>query len=114
VLAGYHGDPLDTNDISQDDFDKAVDEAVSMAENVFGDRVLFTSELDDENNAVKLLCRHKLALALGDTIDSEGQAGSNVTYVGTGNGRSLMRTEYGMEFLEYTRDQPNVAAFKTR
>lgn len=115
VLAGYQGDPLNTGDISQDDFDDVVDEAVTMFDTVFSDNILFSGEVKDDSKAVRYLARHKLAIALGDTVQSESQSGGNATYsVPTSTERSLSRTEYGQEFLEYLRDTPNIAAFKTR
>lgn len=115
VTLGYQGDPVGDGDLSSSDASDLIDEAVSMFENVFSDRVLFTSESLDENNAVRYLARHKWALALGDTVDSEAQANANVTYsVPSSTARSLSRTEYGQEFLEYLRDEPNIGVVRTR
>jgi len=115
VLVGYEGNPVDTGDITSADLSTLIDEAVSMFDNLFSDNVLFDNEVEDANTAVRYLARHKLAIALGDTVQSEAQSGGNVSYnVPSSAGRSLSRTTYGQEFLEYTRDTPNISVHKTR
>lgn len=129
VEAGYHGNPVDTDDLTSTgedppfgQYDDAelgeaelgIKEAVSMYDNVWSDQILFTSEVKDGQNAVKLLARHKWAIILGEA-QSESQAGSNVTWnVPTELARSLGRTRYGQEFLEYAQTEPNVSVFRTR
>lgn len=115
VLAGYQGDPIATGDLSSDDADTLIDEAQDMFDSLFGDKILYTGEVEDESNAVRLLARHKWAIALGDTVTSESQEGASANYnVPTSTERSLSRTVYGQEFLEYTRDTPNIGVFRTR
>jgi hypothetical protein len=127
VQRGYNGNPVDEGDLSSDsntsppfsdpstEAEQQIVEAVDMFEAVFSDQLLFTAETLDEDNAIRLLCRHKWALTLGDTIQSEGQAGTSVTYnVSTRTERSLSRTSYGLEFLEYLRDEPNISVYRGR
>ena len=121
VQNGYHGNPVETGDLaSSGDFDnpdeaeQAILEAESMMNSVFGDKVLFTSEIEDEDNAIRLLSRHKWALILGEA-NSEGQAGSNVTWnLPSELSRSLGTTRYGMELLEYMADRPNIGVVRGR
>ena len=115
VTAVYEGgDPVATGDLTQDQADQAIDEAVSMFEGLFEDLVLFESQTVDEDVAVRLLARHKLDLALGNTVESEGQAGNTVTYVSKQNQRSLERTTPGQEFLEYLTETPNIGVVRSR
>ena len=121
VENGYHGNPVQTGDLgSSGDFDapdeaeQAILEAESMMDTVFRDKVLFTSEIKDEDIAARLLSRHKWALILGEA-NSEGQAGANVTWnLPSELSRSLGTTRYGMELLEYVADKPNIGVFRTR
>ena len=121
VENGYHGNPVQTGDLgSSGDFDapdeaeQAILEAVSMFDNIFSDNIQFSAEVRDQDNAVRLLARHRWALILGEA-NSEGQAGANVTWnLPTELSRSLGTTRYGMEFLEYGRDRPAVNVFRTR
>lgn len=116
----YNGHPVDDGELdssgdfdSPDDAERLIESAVSMLENLYQDQLLFTSEIADEDEAVKYLSAHKWALALGQT-QSESQAGANVTYnVPQQVARSLKRTEYGLEFLEYVHTERNVSIFKT-
>lgn len=111
----YDGNPVDQGDLDNTEASELIDSAVSMFNNVFSDRILFTSEALDEDEAVKYLAAHKWAIALGDEIQSESQAGGNVSYnVPTSTARGLSRTKYGQEFLEYTRSEPNIGVFRTR
>lgn len=115
VTAGYDGDPLEAGDLSDTDADQLIDEAVTMFDARFSDRILFQSETVDEAVAVRHLARHKWAIALGDTVQSESQAGASATYsVPSATARSLSRTTYGAEFLEYLEETPNVGVFRTR
>jgi len=115
VQTVYDGDPVDQGDLGNTDASDLIDTAVSMFENVFSDKVLFTSEALDEDEAVKYLAAHKWAIALGDEIQSESQAGGSVSYnVPTSTARGLSRTKYGQEVLEYLRDTPNIGVFRTR
>lgn len=122
VLAGYQGDPIDSGDLdssgdfdSPDDAERLILEAVSMYDSVFSDQILYQSEGQDDDNAVRYLARHKWAIALGDTVESESQAGANASYsLPTSTARSLGRTEYGQELLEYFAETPNISTFRTR
>lgn len=115
VEAGYQGNPVAVGDLDSSDADQLIQEAVDMYDDVFSDQILFQAEGRDSANAVRYLARHKWAVALGDTVQSEGQAGGNASYnVPTSTERSLGRTEYGQEFLEYFRDVPNVSVKRTR
>lgn len=113
VATVYDGDPVANDELSSTEASDLIDSAVSMFENIFTDQILFLGEVADEDEAVKYLAAHKWALALGQT-QSESQAGANVTYnVPQPVERSLRRTKYGLEFLEYTYSERNVAVFKT-
>ena len=117
VEAGYQGTPVsaDNPDLDPQDADQLIDEAVSMYNNVFSDQILFTAEGLDEDNAVRYLARHKWAIALGDTVASESQGGGSVSYVvSSATARSLSKTHYGQELLEYLRSEPNIGVFRTR
>lgn len=112
----YDGDPTSngSGDLSDTQADALITAAVDMHDNVYSDRILFTSEALNGDQAVKYLAAHKWAIALGDTVTSEGQAGANVTYnVSTATDRALTRTKYGLEYLEYLRDEPNISVFRT-
>lgn len=129
VELGYHGNPVQTGDLSSegqdppfDQYDEtalgeaemAIKEAVSQFNSVWSDQILYTSEVEDEYNAVKLLARHRWAIILGEA-QSESQAGANVTWnVPSELARSLGRTRYGQEFLELAENEPNVSVFRTR
>lgn len=114
VEAGYKGQPVANGEISNDDADALIDEAVSMFDAVFADRVLFQSESRDAANAVKVLARHKWDLRLGVTV-SESQSGASVNYnIPNSMERSLRNTPNGLEFLEYLEDVPNIAVFRTK
>jgi len=115
VQTVYDGTPVDQGDLGTTEASDLIDTAVSMFENVFSDKILFTSEALDEDEAVKYLAAHKWAIALGDEIQSESQAGGNVSYtVPTSTARGLSRTKYGQEVLEYLRDTPNIGVVRTR
>ena len=131
VLRGYTGNPIASGDLSGDataappytidptstdnEAEALIVEAVNMFQENYSDRVLFQNETEDPTTAVRYLCRHKWALALGDTVQSEGQGGASVTYnVPTSTDTSLMRTEYGQEFAEYLTNIPNVGVVKGR
>lgn len=116
VATVYDGDPTSagTGDLSDDDADDLITAAVSMHDTIFSDQILFTNEIGDENEAVKYLAAHKWAISLGDTISSESQAGGSVTYnAPTATERSLSRTQYGQEYLEYLKSEPNVSVMRT-
>lgn len=114
VETRYSGAPLRNGDLTDQQADDLIDDAVAMADNVFSDRINYTNELRNENKAVIQLACHKWALALGDTVQSESQAGANASYVvSSGTARSLSRTNYGQEFLEYLESEPNVSIFRT-
>lgn len=117
VATVYDGDPTSsgTGDLSNDDADALIDAAVSMHENVYARDVLFTSTALDGAEAVKYLAAHKWSLSLGDGVSAESQAGANVTYhVSTATARSLSRTKYGSEYLEYLSEgEPNISIFST-
>lgn len=121
VATVYEGDPTSagTSDLTDNDADALITAAVSMHDALFSDQLLFTSESVDEDEAVKYLAAHKWALTLGDEVSSESQAGANVTYhVSTATARSLSRTKYGAEYLEYLRSEgedgvPNIGVFRT-
>lgn len=120
VEAVYNGQPVDNGELDSssdftnpDDAERLILAAESMHDNLFSDSILFLGEVADEDEAVKYLAAHKWALALGQT-QSEGQAGANVTYnVPQQTERSLRRTSYGLEYLEYLRSERNVSVFKT-
>lgn len=116
VAAIYDGDPTSagTGDLSNNDADALIAAAVSMHDNVYSKDVLFTSSALDDDEAVKYLAAHKWAITLGDEVGSESQAGASVTYhVSTATARSLSRTKYGSEYLEYLRSEPNIGVFRT-
>lgn len=114
VETRYNGEPVTNSDLTNTEADDLIDDAVDMFDNVFSDQILFTSEALDDTKAVIYLACHKWALALGDTVASESQGGANVTYVtSSATARSLTRTTYGQEFLEYLRDEPNISVFRT-
>lgn len=117
VAVVYDGDPTSTGtgDLSDSDADDLITAAVEMYEQVYSDQLLFLPEGSNADQAVKWLAAHKWAIALGDTVDSESQGGANATYTSpTSTERSLGRTKYGQEFLEYFRDRPNIGVFRTR
>ncbi len=114
VEAGYKGQPVENGELSNADASALTDEAVSMFDAVFADQILFQSESRDAANAVKLLARHKWALRLGQTV-SEAQSGGSASYnIPASTERSLQNTTYGLEFLEYLGDVPNISVFRTR
>jgi len=116
VATVYDGNPTSagTGDLSDPDADALITAAVDMYNNVFSDNILFQGETLDGDQAVKYLAAHKWAIALGDEIQSEGQAGANATYnIPTSTERALSRTKYGQEFLEYVRGEPNISVFST-
>lgn len=111
----YDGNPVDQGDLGNTEASNLIDTAVSMFEGIFSDQILYTSEALDGGEAVKYLAAHKWALALGDEIQSESQAGGSVSYtVPTSTARGLSRTTYGQEFLEYLRSEPNISVMRTR
>ena len=105
VEAVYDGAPVETDDLDLQDAQDLIDIAVSMHDNVFSDRIVFTSEALDGDESVKYLAAHKWAIALGDEIQSESQGGASTA-------RGLSRTKYGQEVLEYLRTEPNVSIFR--
>lgn len=114
VEAFYNGQPVTNGDISQNDAEALIDAAVSMLTNLYSDTMLHRLEIADEDEAVKYLACHRWAITLGDTVSSESHAGGSVTYnVPPAVARSLKRTEYGAEFLEYLSSEPNVSFFST-
>lgn len=116
VATVYDGDPTDsgTGDLSNNDADALIDAAVSMHDNIYSRNVLFTATALDEDEAVKYLAAHKWAITFGDEVSSESQAGANATYhVSTATARSLSRTKYGSEYLEYLQSEPNIGVFRT-
>lgn len=116
VAVVYNGDPTTngSGDLSDSDADDLITAAVDMHDNIFSDNILFASEVLNGDQAVKYLAAHKWAIALGDEIQSEGQAGGNVTrVVPTTTERALSRTKYGQEYLEYVRGEPNISVFST-
>jgi len=121
VQNGYHGNPVETGDLgSSGDFDnpdeaeQAILEAESRFSAIFTDNVLFTPEIKDEDNALRVLCRHHWAVILGEA-ESEGQAGSNVTWsLPNGEQLELAPTRYAKEFKSYGIDTPSVNVFRTR
>lgn len=127
VERGYNGNPVQESSLTSDsntsppfsnpstEAEQMIVEAVDMFEAVFTDQLLFTAESLNPDTAIRYLARHKWAITLGDTVQSEGQAGTTVNYnVPTSTERSLKRTEYGQEFLEYLRDEPNISVYRGR
>ena len=113
VEAVYQGTPVTNGELTSTQASDLIDSAVSMLNNLFSDSVMLTTEVRDPDQAVKYLAAHKWALALGE-VQSESQAGGNVTYnVPPGAPRSLKRTTYGQEFLEYLVDEANIGFFST-
>lgn len=95
--------------------EQLIEAAERMAQDLYGDAILFTSE--QQGNAkdfVILLACHKWALREGEP-QSESQAGGSVTYnTVTGEVQdSLSQTKWGREALGYLGDQPNISVFKT-
>lgn len=116
VAVVYDGDPTTsgTSDLSNDDADALITSAVSMHDNVYSQNINFTATALDEAEAVKYLAAHKWAMALGDEVASESQAGANASYVvSSATARGLSRTKYGQEYLEYLRNEPNISIFTT-
>lgn len=115
VQAGFNGSPVEDGELGTGDAKQLIDEAVTMFNSVFSDEILFTSEVQgDQDQAVRILARHKWALALGETT-SESQSGGSESYnIPQSTERSLRRTTYGLEFLEYLRGgEPNIGIFST-
>ena len=113
VEAVYQGDPVMNGELTSTQASDLIDSAVTMLDNLFSKSVMLTTEVKDETEAVKYLAAHKWALALGQA-QSESQGGGNITYnVPPGAPRSLKRTTYGQEFLEYCVDERNVGFFST-
>ena len=114
VTTRYQGDPVGQGELTNTQADALISDAVDMVDNLFSDKMVFTSELKDEDKAVIYLACHKWALALNDTVQSESQGGGSVTYnVPPAVERSLRRTTYGLEFLEYLAGEPNIGFAST-
>lgn len=115
VEAGYDGEPVDNGELSSSDASQLITEAENMFNSIFSDQILFTSEVQgDEDDALRLLARHKWALALGETTSESQTGGSQSKNIPSSTERSLKRTTYGMEFLEYVRgNEPNISLFST-
>ena len=115
VEAGYNGEPVDQGELQTGDAEQLIDEAVRMFQSIFSDEILFTDEVQgDQDDAVVLLARHKWALALGETTSESQTGGSQSFNIPASQERSLKRTTYGLEFLEYARGgEPNISLFST-
>lgn len=102
--------------MSDSDADALVAQANRLADDVFSDQIVFTSETQgDEKDFKTLLAAHLWALREGEA-QSENQAGGSVTYnVTTGDvSDSLSETRWGRMAQAYLRGgDHNVSIFTT-
>jgi hypothetical protein len=115
VENGYDGKPVTNGELSDTEADQLITEAEKLFDSVFSDQVLFTAEVQgNQDHALRVLSRHKWALALGETTSESQSGGSQSHNIPQSTERSLRRTTYGLEFLEYVRGgEPNISIFST-